>query len=161
MSKPDPYTDADKARMVELWNEGFSQSAIAETLNKESRGRLRLTKSSVNGKLKRMGVSGKTGSSGRANPAEKGGAAAVKAATQKITRAASEQVARLPNLPQPLAPAVLRPNPHRQAPCSWPTSDGRPWTFCGAPSAAGKPYCEAHAKLAYERTPRYPLRGFS
>lgn len=33
--------------------------------------------------------------------------------------------------------------------CCWPTSDGRPWTFCDSPDVlAGKPYCAAHWRRA-------------
>ena len=149
MSTPDPYTDADKARMIKLWQQGLSLTEIAAKLSEESQGRLKLTKNSIRGKLRRMGVSGKNGTAGRPNPVNKQHAPELPAAAKSLTPSASREAARLPIPTQPLKPAVLRPNPHRQAPCSWPTSDGRPWTFCGAPSAAGKPYCEAHAKLAY------------
>ena len=149
MARINEWSDKKVEKLYKLFSDGVGLSKIAENLG--------VSKNAVVGKISRMGWPR------RPNPVKREPSDAPKspAATQKPTRAASEQAARLPIPTQPLAPAVLRPNPHRQAPCSWPTSDGRPWTFCGAPSAAGKPYCEAHVKLAYERTPRYPLRGFS
>ncbi len=35
------------------------------------------------------------------------------------------------------------------AACQWPTSDGKPWTFCCATAAPGRSYCRAHAERAY------------
>jgi len=56
--------------------------------------------------------------------------------------------------------ATLRATPNRQPltddrQCCWPIGD--PGTsnfrFCDVPFLPGKPYCEAHARLAYVRTP--------
>jgi GcrA cell cycle regulator len=39
-----------------------------------------------------------------------------------------------------------------QATCRWPIGDPQRdgFGYCGARSLTGRPYCEAHAKLAYE-----------
>ena len=149
MPRIDEWSDEKVEKLRKLFFDGVSVREIAEKLG--------VSKNAIVGKITRMGWPR------RPNPVKREPSDAPKspAATQKPTPADSKQAARVPTPPQPVEPAVLRQNHHRQAPCSWPNSDGRPWTFCGAPSAAGKPYCEAHAKLAYERTPRYPLRGFS
>jgi hypothetical protein len=34
--------------------------------------------------------------------------------------------------------------------CQWPTSDGRPWTFCGCRSVPGRSYCAEHVKMAFK-----------
>lgn len=46
----------------------------------------------------------------------------------------------------------VRPSP-RGAACCWPIGEpGTPtFHFCGKPSAQGRPYCEAHAEIAYVR----------
>lgn len=44
-----------------------------------------------------------------------------------------------PPVSEPIKPANLRF-------CCWPTSDGRPWTFCEAPCRGN--YCEHHARAA-------------
>jgi len=51
--------------------------------------------------------------------------------------------------PKPQSPWAI-PKPSGQvAPCCWPLNNGRPWRFCGGPSAPGKPYCDEHCAVAY------------
>jgi GcrA cell cycle regulator len=54
-------------------------------------------------------------------------------------------------LPRPPAIRVVPPRPARFAACCWPL--GEPGTktfhFCDAEATQGKPYCQAHAQLAY------------
>lgn len=55
---------------------------------------------------------------------------------------------RLPTAPR--VPVTPRPNDGRVGPCQWPLNDGAPrWLFCEAPSAAGRPYCHEHCRVAY------------
>jgi hypothetical protein len=61
-----------------------------------------------------------------------------------------------PRPPKPKPPAPEPPAPVPLAPlhaCCWPTSDGRPWRFCGQPALPNKPYCAEHHRLSYARQP--------
>lgn len=70
---------------------------------------------------------------------------------------------RLPRLPRPPRPVrivhVGPPPPSRDLPlvaltdatCKWPYGDGAPFLFCGAPTEAGRPYCNCHYSLATRR----------
>jgi GcrA cell cycle regulator len=160
MAPRDPYTDADKARLVELWHENLSLAQIAETITKETRGRLQLTKNAVRGKLYRMGICGTAGTAGRPNPIKKHLDATSPTKPKKLSREASRRAAQILPEAEPPKPPGLRLIDGRQATCSWPTSSGHPWTFCGLPAAPGRPYCVDHCGRAYVGTPKYPLRGF-
>jgi GcrA cell cycle regulator len=58
---------------------------------------------------------------------------------------------------RPPAPPATPPAPPHPPPappaysgtCMYPTSDGRPWTFCGAPCAPGRVYCAEHVAICY------------
>lgn len=62
---------------------------------------------------------------------------------------------------RPVKPVETTPEPvqdaaqPRRLTCQWPTSNGRPWTFCAAAiERGGSPYCLAHEKIAWAKTPR-------
>lgn len=65
---------------------------------------------------------------------------------------------KLPPRPSPIGhngphpPARLPPLPLESGTCRWVTSEGRPWTFCGAPVAKpGTAWCSIHAAIVYPR----------
>ena len=35
--------------------------------------------------------------------------------------------------------------------CRWPTSDGKPWKFCEAPTLPGKDYCAEHHAISFQK----------
>jgi len=86
---------------------------------------------------------GKVGSAN--GPAE---AEALAAHSQVAPRGASPAVAS----PRPVPPIrAVAPRPARLVACCWPLGEPgtRSFRFCDAEAASGKPYCQAHAQLAY------------
>lgn len=48
-------------------------------------------------------------------------------------------------VPPPLPASATVFRERKPSECQWPTSNGRPWTFCCAETLPGRPYCAAHA----------------
>jgi GcrA cell cycle regulator len=137
------WTDEVIARLRALWAEGLSTAEIGRRLN--------ISKNAVVGKAHRLNLAA------RPSPIRRHeGSGAVRPAQPKRTQG--------PTLP-PLSASVsapvaglraIMPAPkysQRATPCCWPIGEpGKPsFHFCNAEAAAGKPYCEAHASIAYVR----------
>ncbi len=135
------------ARLRLLWSEGHSTAEIGRRLN--------VSKNAVVGKAHRLNLPP------RPSPIRRNLDDTVQ------PRPAVPRRAQGPTLP-PLAASlgapvpVLRPmiTPPKQslraAPCCWPIGEpGKPsFHFCNAGSVPGKPYCDAHAAIAYVRVHR-------
>jgi GcrA cell cycle regulator len=144
-------TDALRA----LWAEGLSARAIADRLGDGT------TRNTVIGKLDRLGLLGTRDPVAKPRTTE--------------PRGDGEGAAPIPSPDDVLAiqarltvpsPAPPRPRAEEVGPasdrigiqdlaissCRWPNGHpGSPgFGFCGARAIAGRPYCDAHAKLAYE-----------
>ncbi len=121
------WTEERIETLKNLWGKGFSARQIAEELGG-------VTRNAVIGKANRLGLSKPTKS----------------AITRKQNRVQQVQ-----------APRIVIPEPQgegatiltlKSTSCRWPI--GHPgeenFRFCGARCAAGAPYCEAHARMAYQ-----------
>jgi GcrA cell cycle regulator len=80
-----------------------------------------------------------------------------------VVRLAPVQIAALGRRP-PAPPPPAPPEPPQApeaggAPCAWITSEGRPWTYCGARCAPGRVYCAEHCAIAYHPIPRRRLEA--
>jgi len=159
MHHESPWTDLTKARLRNLWHEGLSTAEIGRRLN--------VSKNSVIGQAHRLDLPK------RPYPIKYSHA-------QKPPRVSAPQPPHLPArvanmacLQQTLAPEVsvsapatvqtkppgtvtpsARISSYRITECCWPIGD--PGTsnfrFCDALALPGKPYCAAHARLAYVKT---------
>jgi len=137
------WTEEAIAKLRALWAEGLSTAEIGRRLN--------ISKNAVVGKAHRLSLPPRPSPIRRAE----GDAPA---------RAVAPKRAQGPTLP-PLAASMASPVPglraiipapkqsQRATPCSWPIGEpGRPsFHFCNDASVTGKPYCEAHAAIAYVR----------
>lgn len=134
--KPIPvWTDERVEILKAKWAEGLSCSQIARYIGG-------VTRSSVIGKLSRLGLSGST------------------ASPRKTTQRSNPMP---PILPQPVVvknvePITLDNGAHitvmtiSDKHCRWPIGDPseRDFHFCGHGPKFGSPYCEAHARKAYQ-----------
>ena len=133
------WTDDRVETLKRMWSEGQSASAIAKELGG-------VTRNAVIGKVHRLGLSNRTEEPEAAAPAPA-------PAPEPVAR---EKPAAPRAVPQPAA-APLRPKKLTlmeltERTCKWPIGDpatDKFW-FCGLPSVAGKPYCEAHVGVAFQ-----------
>jgi len=140
------WTDERVDQLKNLWTEGLSASQIARALGG-------ITRNAVIGKVHRLGLAG------RASPAR----------ADRPHLSAGPRVNTHPHIPAPPPVAeepiqledgkyatVLTITEHM---CRWPIgdpSDPDGFHFCGRKTKPGSPYCEAHARMAYQ--PQQPPR---
>jgi GcrA cell cycle regulator len=138
------WTDEAIGKLRALWAEGLSTAEIGRRLN--------ISKNAVVGKAHRLSLPP------RPSPIRRNEGATATPRTQTPKRAQG------PTLP-PLSASMSAPMPglraimpapkysQRATPCCWPIGEpGKPsFHFCNAAASAGKPYCEAHAAIAYVR----------
>lgn len=131
-----------------LWDQGKTLSEIASEL--------KTTRCSVAGKARRLRLPARSTPIVRGMPA-----ASLRRQRQK--RKESRANAGLPLLSSEQSavdapkPVIVKPMPVVMAPmftgriaeCCWPTSDGKPWTWCNDPTVPGKDYCAEHAARVY------------
>lgn len=152
------WNDETIARLRELWAEGLSTAEIGR--------RMSVSKNAVVGKAHRLNLPP------RPSPIRRDGIGlAVRAAPPRrvtgptlppLSAAVSAPAATAVAAPvQRAAPQAARPAPVRAVPyapsrlstCCWPIGEPgtRSFRFCDADATHGKPYCSAHASLAYVR----------
>ncbi len=147
------WTEERVEVLKKLWLDGFSASQIAKQLGDG------LTRNAVIGKVHRLGLSGRAAPSQPQRPAFKATRPARPApVVQPVAVRRPEPVAALA---QPAAAftceetgsaTVLTLGSHM---CKWPIGDpsSDSFSFCGRASSDG-PYCDQHARVAYQATPR-------
>ncbi len=158
------WTDVAIAEIRKLWDEGLSTAEIGR--------RLKISKNAVVGKAHRLNLTARKSpiktspqrQDCRPSPSRSPRLRAIMPARPfpQWVLAAPAIIAEpaFPACTAPGAAETLGAKPDRQflgrvGPCCWPIGD--PGTsnfrFCDVPFLPGKPYCEAHARLAYLRTP--------
>src|SRR3972149_3775965 len=117
------WTDERVELLKKLWAEGLSASQIAARLGG-------VTRNAVIGKVHRLGLSGRATSSRSSSP-----------------RPRRAPVPRAGPLNERASILTLK-----EAMCRWPIGDpGEPeFHFCGRKSCGTLPYCEHHARMAYQ-----------
>ena len=164
------WTDERVELLKKMWSEGQSASQIAKELGG-------VTRNAVIGKVHRLGLSNRAGSSAPAPEKKAAKPAAKKAATKPTEKVVEVTVTpRKPIVPagQPLPP---QPSANEISPealatvrevektakkiglmdltertCKWPIGDPatEDFWFCGLAVQQGKPYCEAHVGVAFQ-----------
>jgi len=159
------WNDETIAQLTALWNEGLSATEIGR--------RMSISKNAVVGKAHRINLPPRPSPIGRntgAQPRKPPAPRRVTADTLPPLASDAAPAAPVPPAPaapvaaaaQPLPPPVPMPakridvqalrtifRARPTAKCQWPTSNGKPWTFCHADTAAGRSYCAEHSSLAY------------
>ncbi|WP_143957866.1 GcrA family cell cycle regulator [Rhodoligotrophos appendicifer] len=156
------WTDERVDLLKQLWNEGLSASQIANKLGE-------VTRNAVIGKVHRLGLSGR-GTPARTQHSRPRVKSRTHGAPGKITQFPTMGSSALKVEVETVAEAspAPKPMPLRQVntstsdrvsilqlsdkTCRWPL--GEPGTetfhFCGCLPKSGLPYCDTHARLAYQ-----------
>ena len=156
MSDERPANDWNEDRigtLRHLWDKGYSTNEIGQ--------RMGISKNAVVGKAHRLKLKA------RPSPFRQDGDRAPSLAGQVCTRSATPAPSSREGNPMATAsPIAIGPSPRREAtmshrvptlaasrPCCWPIGEPgtRSFRYCDDEAIAGRPYCEEHAKLAYQR----------
>ena len=151
------WTDEIIDRLKALWLEGHSTAEIGR--------RMGISKNAVVGKAHRLVLAGRPSPIRRGPPGERPRRPSVKrvtgptlptmeapAARDAVPATSSPPPSSPPSGPAPLR-AVRTTGGARLIACCWPIGEPgtRSFKFCDDESLPGKPYCSAHAALAYVR----------
>ena len=153
------WTDERIDRLKKLWSEGLSASQIAAELGG-------VTRNAVIGKVHRLHLSGRVKTTtATTQRSRKTVRAAARPAARVTTTIARGNLAVAMTL-EPDAVLAYRPAEEvvvpisrrisimelREGTCRWPLGDPlQPeFVFCGGDCDIGKPYCTAHAKIAFQ-----------
>ena len=156
------WTDERVELLTKLWAEGLSASQIATELGG-------VTRNAVIGKVHRLGLSGRGKAPAQAKPrraARQTRAPRRTVVQASVGNAALQQVfeedadpVQLPQVRPTSMDSMVIPMEQRRSiltlsevTCKWPVGDpgSEGFYFCGAKCDAGTPYCEAHARVAYQ-----------
>lgn len=137
------WTEERVEQLKKLWADGLSASQIARQLGD-------VTRNAVIGKVHRLGLSGR-GSPSRAE----------RPRTVTVPKPKAKPVLIKPVIVE--QPPVVMENGEyatvmtlRENMCKWPIGDPSSpnFGFCGRPTQPGTPYCESHARMAYQPVER-------
>ncbi len=131
------WTEETIARLRQLWAEGHSTAEIGR--------RMGVSKNAVVGKAHRLQLEA------RPSPIRRDGAAPRRPSSSRPSVQPATDGSRERPAPPPLRAVPVPRSTVRTMPCCWPIGEpGTPaFRFCDEPATAGKPYCMAHAQLAY------------
>jgi GcrA cell cycle regulator len=164
MHHESPWTDGAKARLRNLWHEGLSTAEIGRRLNVSKNSvigqahRLHLPKRpypikySDGPKQRRVGAPRPPHLPARLSGATCLPQTSTACNTEPEVRASAPTA--VPSmLPRTVMPST-RVGSYRITECCWPIGDPgtSSFRFCDGPVLPGKPYCAAHARLAYVKT---------
>lgn len=152
---PFVWTEEREADLRRMLSEGHTASSIAAAWGLKSRG-------PVCGKIHRLGLSsprkpGRIAAPKLAAPTPEAPAPAPKPpAKRKRAVVTNPEFCAAREKIEQRAAKVFAPVPGgvpfmnlRAGHCRFPSGDGEAMRFCGAAPLAGKPYCAAHARIAY------------
>ncbi len=145
------WNDETITRLRALWAEGLSSAEIGR--------RMGISKNAVVGKAGRLDLPPRTSPIRKLADGQPRKVYTKRQPTPGLTLPQGGQslrgntLAALRVMPQRRDAAALATifNARPAADCQWPTSNGKPWTFCCATAAPGRSYCSEHAGLAYVR----------
>ncbi len=155
------WNDERVELLKKLWAEGLSASQIASRLGG-------VTRNAVIGKVHRLGLSGRATSSRSSAPRPRRVQAPRQHRAPSLMFGTRGNVALKPQFhedvePQPAPVAELYIPPAERASiltlkesmCHWPIGDpaSEDFYFCGRKKVGSTPYCEHHARLAYQPAP--------
>lgn len=143
------WTDDRVDVLKKLWGDGHTAAEIAKKLGG-------VTRNAVIGKAHRLKLSN------RISPIQQNKKPANKnVARKKIIEKAPAPIAKSPAIVAEKQPVITSENLHslmdlKPRMCRWPSGDPKEenFGFCGDETISGIPYCEEHAKLAYQAATR-------
>jgi GcrA cell cycle regulator len=150
------WLDAATQRLRVLWAEGLGTREIGEALG--------VGKNAVIGKARRLGLAPRPSPlgvhPGQPLPPPRPRPHPQPPPRPKVVLEPQQRASLAGRPPAPPATPPAPPQPPPAEPvevrqCQWPTSDGRPWTFCGARCAPGRVYCAEHVALCYHPPGRH------
>ena len=132
------WTDERVEQLKALWTEGLSASQIARVLGG-------VTRNAVIGKVHRLGLAGRAGPARSERPRNISHKSGVRVAAPAPEIAEEDPI----TLDDGQFATVLTINDRM---CRWPIGDPaeNEFHFCGRKPKSGTPYCEAHARKAYQ-----------
>ena len=132
------WTDERVEHLKALWTEGLSASQIARVLGG-------VTRNAVIGKVHRLGLAGRAGPARSERPRNISNKSVVRVAAPAPEIAEEDPI----TLDDGQFATVLTINDRM---CRWPIGDPaeNEFHFCGRKPKSGTPYCEAHARKAYQ-----------
>lgn len=154
------WTDDRVKQLTKLWADGLSASQIAAELGG-------VTRNAVIGKVHRLGLSGRVKSPGQSSavrakrqPRANNFGSKPQRSTQRALNNTQIKVnGRADRLPEIAVEDLAAPEAMKLAlteltdrTCKWPTGDPATddFYFCGHSAQESSPYCEYHARLAYQ-----------
>jgi len=163
------WTDERVELLKKLWAEGLSASQIAGRLGG-------VTRNAVIGKVHRLGLSGRATSSRSSAPRPRRAHAPRQHRAPSLTFGTRGNVALKPSYeaeydPEPVPVEELVIPLHERASiltlkesmCRWPIGDPaeEDFHFCGRKKVGALPYCEHHARMAYQPVQRRRDKRFA
>lgn len=138
------WSEERTSTLKKLWLDGLSASQIAKQLGG-------VTRNSVIGKVHRLGLTGRAAPSQPTRPAFKAPRPARPVSGASPRRVPAKEPEVLPlkeEREDPGSATLITLGAHM---CKWPIGDPEAdgFTFCGRRSSTG-PYCEGHARAAYQ-----------
>jgi GcrA cell cycle regulator len=149
------WTDERVETLKKLWGEGLSASQIAGRLGS-------VTRNAVIGKVHRLGLSGRATTSSMKSHRPRSRTASKRIAKAGFSATGNPAFRALYQEPQPYVPPVeemIIPLAERktiqtlvESSCRWPIGDPQmaDFHFCGKNKVPGLPYCEFHARRAFQ-----------
>lgn len=155
------WNDERVELLKRLWAEGLSASQIASRLGG-------VTRNAVIGKVHRLGLSGRVTSSRSSSPRPRRVQAPRQHRAPSLLFGTRGNVALKPSYqeeieaqPAPVEELYIPPEERatiltlKESMCRWPIGDPgeEEFYFCGRKTSGSVPYCEHHARLAYQPVP--------
>ena len=138
------WTDERITLLKKLWGEGKSAAEIAKALGGG------LTRNAVIGKAHRLKLSN------RVSPIQQNNKKAAPAPVAKIVEEKKPVITKTVAAPLKRTTSGVSMVNLKERMCRWPSGDPKDadFHFCGAEGVPGLPYCEMHAKAAYQTPSR-------
>lgn len=140
------WTPQLDTRLRELHGQGLVFKQIAAILNADFG--LSLTRNACIGRGRRINLVMRASPPPRIKPRKPRQPRAQKPKEVTVqTRPVSKRL----HLAPPIVPGALTMLQLNPATCHWPSGIRAPYTYCGKPTYANKPFCLDHCKLAYQK----------
>lgn len=154
------WTDERTELLKQLWNEGLSASQIAHKIEG-------VTRNAIIGKIHRLGMPARKVPFAASHAQNKTDSKANKSGTLLHNVKADSRLSDRSKSPEPELIPLLTPEQRTsvlhltERTCKWPIGEpnSNDFYFCGVEAKTDLPYCETHAKIAYQPLERKRKRA--